>query len=45
MEEVKIKNELDLKVYINGVPDITIIPEDLMEEFISFLEQNLCLKT
>ena len=41
MEEVTIKNELDLKVYINGVPDITIIPEDLMEEFISFLEQNI----
>lgn len=41
MEEIKIKNELDLKVYINGVPDIKLIPDDINEGFISFLEQEI----
>ncbi len=36
MEEINIKNELGLKVYINGVPDVTLIPEDITEDFISF---------
>ena len=40
MEEIKIKNEPGLKVYINGVPDAVLIPDDVMEEFIYFLEQQ-----
>ena len=38
MEEIKIKNELDLKVCINGVPDVPLIPDDIMEDFAEFLE-------
>ena len=41
MEEINIKNELVLKVYINGTPDIELIPEEIMEEFILFLEYKI----
>lgn len=36
MEEVKIKNELGLKVYINGAPDLNSVPRDLMENFVYY---------
>ena len=36
MEEIKVKNELGLKVYINGTPDLTNVPPDFIEELILF---------
>lgn len=41
MEEVKTENELGLKVFINGVPDVTLMPEDLFESFIAALELQI----
>lgn len=42
MEEVKIKNNpLGLKIYINGVPDISQIPKDLMDAFIGVLTEQV----
>ena len=47
MEEVKIKNNpLGLKIYINGVPDISQIPKDLMDAIIDALTKQViyCIK-
>ena len=41
MEEIKVKNELGLKVYINGVPDMEFIPEEIMEELVCALLLSL----
>ena len=41
MEEVKIKNELNLKVYINGAPDLNSVPRDLMESFVYYFENAI----
>ena len=42
---IKIKNKLDLKVYIKGIPDIKLIPDDIMEDFAEFLECKIEEKT
>ena len=41
MEEVKIKNELNLKVYINGTPDLKEMPVDLLTEYIYVLKMQI----
>lgn len=41
MEEMKIENELELKVFINGVPDITLMPKEIFDAFISTLELQI----
>ena len=30
MQEIKIKNEIGIKVYINGTPNLTSVPPDFM---------------
>lgn len=41
MEEVKIENDLELKVFINGVPDISFMPKELFDGFIATLELQI----
>lgn len=41
MEEVKIENDLKLKVFINGTPDITLMPKELFDGFIAALELQI----
>lgn len=41
MEEIKIENELGLKVYINGVPDLTLMPKEVFDSFIVALELQI----
>lgn len=41
MEEIKIENELELKVFINGVPDVTLMPKELFDSFIAALELQI----
>lgn len=41
MEELKIENELELKVFINGVPDVTLMSKDLFDSFIAALELQI----
>lgn len=38
MKEIQISNDLDLKVYINGVPDLTNIPQDPTDGFYSVIQ-------
>lgn len=39
MQEIKIKgNETNLKVYINGVPNLDLIPKEIQEFLIACLE-------
>jgi len=41
MIEIKTENELGLKVYINGVPDIKEIPPDKLESLLAVLEMEI----
>ena len=41
MEEVKLENELGLKVYINGVHDLTLMPKEVFDSFIAALELQI----
>lgn len=41
MEEIKIENELELKVFINGIPDVTLMPQEIFDAFISALELQI----
>ena len=42
MQKIEVKdNHLGLDVYINGVPDISLIPKDLMDAYINALTERL----
>lgn len=41
MQEIKIENDLNLKVLINGTPDITLMSQDVFNAFISALELQI----
>ena len=42
MKKIEVKdNPLGLDVYINGVPDISLIPKDLMDAYINALAERL----
>ena len=42
MQKIEVKdNPLGLDVYINGVPDISLIPKDLMDAYINTLTERL----
>lgn len=42
MQKIEVKdNPLGLDVYINGVPDIALIPKDLMDAYINALTERL----
>ena len=42
MKKIEIKdNPLGLDVYVNGVPDISLIPKDLMDAYINALTERL----
>lgn len=41
MREIEVENELGLKVFINGVPDLRQIPKDIAESIISALELRI----
>ena len=38
MIEIEMENELELKIFINGVPDIKEIPSDKLESLLAVLE-------
>ena len=41
MKKIEVKdNPLGLDVYINGVPDISLIPKDLMDAYINALKKG-----
>lgn len=41
MKEVNIENELELKVFVNGTPDVTLMPKELFDSFIAALELQI----
>lgn len=41
MEEIKIENELGKKIYINGIPDLTLMPKEVFDSFIAALELQI----
>ena len=41
MIEIEMENELGLKVYINGVPDIKEMPPEKLESFTAALEMQI----
>ena len=42
MEKIEIKdNPLKLDVYVNGTPDISLIPKDLLDAYINALTERL----
>ena len=41
MIEIEMKNELGLKVYINGIPDIKEMPPEKLESFTAVLEMQI----
>lgn len=42
MQEVEVEdNELGLRVFINGVPDLTEMPKEIAESFLSALEMQI----
>ena len=41
MKKDHIKNVSGLKVYINGVPDIRNIPEDILDSFVKSLSSRV----
>ncbi len=42
MQQIKLEtNELGLKVFINGVPDISLMPEETKEGFLRTLEREI----
>ena len=42
MQEIKVKNDAGLKVYINGVPKLENIPKDILDCFIDCMSQQIC---
>ena len=41
MREIKIKNELNLKVYFDAVPNFSLLPNDIKDTIISSLEEEI----
>ena len=42
MQKIEVKdNPLGLDVYINGVPDLSLIPKDLMDAFITAITDKI----
>ena len=41
MIKIEMENELGLKVFINGVPDIDEIPPDKLESLLAVLEMQI----
>lgn len=41
MQEIEVENEMRLKVFINGVPDLRQIPKDIAESIIAALELRI----
>ena len=42
MKKIEVKdNPLGLDVYVNGTPDISLIPKDLMDAYINALTERL----
>lgn len=41
MQEIEVENELELKVFINDVPDIKKIPKDIADSIIAALELQI----
>ena len=42
MKKIEVKdNPLKLDVYVNGTPDISLIPKDLTDAFISSLTEKI----
>lgn len=41
MEEIEIENESELKVFINGIPDVTLMPQEVFKAFIDALELQI----
>ena len=41
MIKIEMENELGLKVYINGVPDVKEMPAEKLESFIAVLEMQI----
>ncbi len=37
MKEMQIPNDLELKVYINGKPDLSLMPNEVLDELCSAL--------
>ncbi len=47
MKEIQIPNALELKVYINGKPDLSLMPKETLDELcsalLSLLEEETAL--
>lgn len=41
MIEIEMENELGLKIYINGIPDIKEIPPEKLESILAVLELQI----
>ena len=41
MIKIEMENELGLKIYINGIPDIKEIPPDKLESLLAVLELKI----
>lgn len=41
MKEIEVNNDLELKIYINGVPDLQQIPKDIVDRIIAALELHI----
>ena len=41
MIKIEMANELELEVYINGIPDIEEIPPDKLESLLAVLEMQI----
>lgn len=41
MIEIEMENELGLKIYINGVPDINEMPPEKLESLLAVLEMQI----
>lgn len=45
MEEINVqKNETEMKVFINGIPDLSLMPKEIAEMIISKLEVKISEK-
>lgn len=41
MIKIEMENELGLKIYINGIPDIKEIPPEKLESLVAVLEMQI----
>lgn len=42
MQKIEVKdNPLKLDVYVNGTPDLSLVPKDLMDAYINALTERL----